>query len=144
MNAVLQADMAKRPDLFQFLGPIPPAQLNAWLSERRLTFPDDLKRIWLETGGGDMFKSETILGPHGKIELGDDIDSVNEFHRQKGLPADWLIFHTGLDLTAVRMPTSEYANLGEDSYEVKETFKSFADWYANSIRKEYAFRYGLL
>ena len=91
-----------------------------------------------------MFESETILGPHGKSELADDVDSVNEFHRQKGMPVDWLIFHTGLaGLTVVKMSTGEYASVRKGPYEVRETFDSFGDWYVNSIRNEFASRYGL-
>jgi hypothetical protein len=143
MNTLLQEDAARRPDIFYFFGPIPPAELDAWLNKRKLTVPDDLKQIWCETGGGDLFESETILGPYGKRELADDLDSVNEFHRQKGMPADWLLFHTGLGLTVVRISTGEYASLREGSYQVERTFSNFADWYANFIRKEYAQRYGL-
>jgi hypothetical protein len=38
-----------------------------------------LKQLWRETGGGDMLESETILGPYGKVDLTDDIDSVMIF-----------------------------------------------------------------
>lgn len=89
----------------------------------------------MKRGGGDVDQTETILGPYGNRELADDVDSVNEFHWRKGMPADWLIFHTGLGgLTVVKMSTGEYANVQHDSFEVEETFNSFADWYEKSIR----------
>jgi len=143
MNAIFQEDAARRPRIFLFNGPILPAELDAWLNKRKLTVPDDLKQIWCETGGGDIFESETILGPYGNRELGEDVDSENEFHRQKGMPTDWLLFHTGLGLTVVKMSTGEYASVREDSYDVQRIFKDLSDWYVNFIRKEYAGRYGL-
>ena len=90
-----------------------------------------------------MFETETILGPYGKKELADDIDSVNEFQRQKGLPVDWLLFHTGFERTVVKLTTGEYATLGLRSFDVQKTFTSLADWYANSMRPDHAKHYGL-
>ena len=47
-----------------------------------------------------MLESETILGPYGKVDLTDDIDSVNDFPWPRGMPANWLVFATGMgDLT---------------------------------------------
>jgi hypothetical protein len=143
MNALLQEDAARLPRIFVFNRPIPFAELDAWLSRRQFVVPDDLRQVWHETGGGNIFESETILGPYGNRELGEDVDSENEFHKQKGMSADWLLFHTGMNFTVIKMSGGQYASLKDGSYEVQETFRSFADWYANSIRKEYAPRYGL-
>jgi hypothetical protein len=138
MNSQIKEDAAKWPNEFYLLQPIPPAELNAWLSERNLTVPDDLKEVWRETGGGDVFDTETILCPYGNRDLADDVDSVNEFYWRRGMPVDWLIFATGIgELTVVKMSTGEYANVRYDSFEVTETFSSFADWYA-WIRKDLA------
>ena len=91
-----------------------------------------------------MFETETILSPFGQTNLADDLDSVNAFHRRKGLPSNYLIFHTGIGgLTVVKMPVGEYLSVREDSYEVQRTFASLADWYARLIRNEYASRYAL-
>lgn len=91
-----------------------------------------------------MFETETILGPFGRADLGDDIESVNQFHKQRGMPADWLILHTGIgNLTVVKMSSGEYASVQEGSYEVLQNFVSLADWYGRLIRGEYAARYGL-
>jgi len=144
MNALLENDRAKRPELFHFLGPMPSAELDAWLNDRHLVVPDDLKQFWHEAGGGELFETETILSPFGRKDLADDVESVNEFHREKGMPANWVIFHTGIGgLSVVEMPSGKYASVRESSYEVQETFASFADWYANLVRREYAPRYGL-
>jgi hypothetical protein len=135
MNESFREDMARHPELFLFNGPIPRGELDVWLRKRNLTVPEDLKEVWCETGGGDVDQTETILGPYGNRELADDVDSVNELHWQRGMPVDWLIFATGIgELTVVKMSAGEYANVRYSSYEIHETFNSFADWYAKSIR----------
>lgn len=139
----LQKDRAIRPDLFHFFGAIRSEKLDDWLRERKLTIPHDLKALWCETGGGDLFESETILGPFGAKDLGDDVDTINQYLWQNGLPATWLVFHTGLDLTVVKMSSGEYVLVQKDSYKQQETFRSLDDWYKHFIRKEYALRYGL-
>jgi hypothetical protein len=143
MLELLRADIARHPNAFVLNGPIPPAELETWLVARNLTVPDDLKRVWRETGGGDMFESETILGPYGKVELADDVDTVNQFHRKRGMPADWLVIATGMgELTVLRMSVGEYANVSYDSYHVTECFVSLLEWYAR-IRNEIGPQYGL-
>ena len=139
----LRRDCITRPDLFHFFGAIHPEKLDVWLRERKLVIPHDLREFWCETGGGDLFESETVLGPFGPPHLGDDVDSVNRGQWQNGMPADWLVFHTGLNFTVVLMSLGEYANVRADSYEIQETFRSLEDWYRCSIRKEYAPRYGM-
>jgi hypothetical protein len=144
MNAFLQSDRTKRPHLFRFHGPIPLEELDVWLHEHRFVVPEDLKQFWRETGGGELFESETILSPFGRPDLADDVESVNQFHREKGMPADWVIFHTGIGgLSVVQTASGKYATVREGSYEVQETFASLANWYLNLIRREYASRYGL-
>jgi len=139
----LRKDRLARPDLFHFFGAIQPEKLDAWLLERKLVIPADLKQLWCETGGGDLFESETILGPFGPRDTGDDVDSVSQGQWQNGMPADWLVFHTGLGLSVVKMSSGEYASLPLDSYDVCETFRSLEDWYTMLIRKEYAPHYGM-
>ncbi|MGO9085087.1 MAG: SMI1/KNR4 family protein [Candidatus Sulfotelmatobacter sp.] len=139
----LQKDNARRPDLFHFFGPILPEQLDAWLRGRKFVVPPDLREFWCQTGGGDLFESETVLSPLGPADTGDDVDSVNQYRWKNGMPPDWLIFHTGIGLTVVKMSSGEYANVREVSYEVQQTFTSLADWYVSFVRREYASRYGL-
>ena len=144
MNTLLQDDRAKRPNLFLFRGSIPSVELDAWLSEHQLAVTNDLKQFWQEAGGGELFETETILSPCGRGGSVDDVRTVNEFHRQRGMPADWMIFHMGLGgLSVVQSPFGTYASVREGSYEVQQTFESLADWYANLIRREYASRYNL-
>jgi hypothetical protein len=139
----LQKDRGIRPDLFHFFGSISAERLETWIRERKLVIPFDLKEFWIETGGGDLFESETVLGPFASVELGDDVDSANRGRWQEGMPADWLVFHDGLGLSVVLLSSGEYANVREGSHQVQETFSSLNEWYTCFIRKEYAPRYGL-
>jgi hypothetical protein len=145
MNSLLRNDQVKRPDLFHFRGAIPSSELNAWINERQYVVPSDLKQFWHEMGGGDLFESETILSPFGQSDLADDVDTVNRFHKEKGMPGNWIVFHIGLGgLSVVQVPSGLYASVREGPYyEVQQTFTSFADWYADLIHREYASRYGL-
>jgi hypothetical protein len=144
MMRQFRQDQAQRPELFLFARPISESELDAWLRERNLIIPADLKKFWCETGCGEMFESETILSPSGLPALADDIDSVNTFHRQQGMPNNYLIFHTGIGLSIVTIPDGQYASIQEGgSYTIQQTFSSLADWYSGLIRCEYAFRYGL-
>ena len=141
---LLEKDRAKRPDLFWLVGPIPAEQLHAWLMQHSLGVPDDLKQLWSQTGGGEMFETETLLSPFGRAGFGADVMGVNQFHRQKGMPTGLLIIHEGLGgLTAIDTASDKYVSVQPGSYEVRKTFGSLADWYANFIRPEYASRYGL-
>jgi hypothetical protein len=128
--------------LFSFSGKIDPKKLDAWLDNRGFVVPSDLKEFWRETGGGDLFESETILGPFTSEDLGDDVAGQNQFLWQKGMPREWLAFHTGLWLSAVNMRSGQYAALREPSFQIIQRFGSLADWY-HLVRKEYASRYGL-
>jgi hypothetical protein len=64
MNELFREDMAKRPGLFYLNGPIPRAELDAWLSKRDLTVPEDLKEVLVRNGrrrrGSDRDNSWTI------------------------------------------------------------------------------------
>src|SRR3989442_3494011 len=63
MRLTLLEDARKRPDLFVWRGAIDPVRLDAWLLSRRLKVPRDLRFFWVQTGGGDFFEGETVLGP---------------------------------------------------------------------------------
>lgn len=72
-------------------GSIPKERLDEWFRQRDLEVPSELAELWQETGGGNLFESETILGPFGDVLTGDDVDSVNEVHRGRGLNRGYLI-----------------------------------------------------
>lgn len=124
-------------------GAISNEQLNAWLRERRLELPDELLQLWRDTGGGELFESEVILGPFGDSRLGDDVDSVNEVHRGRGMDPRYLIVHVGSVLTAIRLADKKWVVLDQDTYEEIEEHDSFESWYRSVLRSEFADRYGL-
>ncbi len=143
MSRILHEDEAARPDLFVWNGPIERDELVRWLTSRGLDLPDDLVELWRETGGGDLFESETILGPHGNPDLADDVDSVNKSHRESGLSEAYLIVHVGLCLTAIRLVDKKWVVLDRRDHSESGEYESFESWYVAVLRSEYADRYGL-
>jgi len=111
------------------------------MAQRKISLPDDLVDLWHELGGGDLFESETILSPFGSSALGDDIQGVNELHFRQGLSPEYLLFHKGLYLSAVRLADGKYVALF-DSYVPFKEYSSLEDWYSD-LRSEYAALYGL-
>ena len=141
MLLILQ-DAIAMPKVFHWNGSIPEDRLDRWLSDRKLVVPEDLKRFWMATGGGSVFETEDLLGPFGNMQLLEDFDGPNDFHQSKGLPTDWLLFHTGTWLSAIRPGESQYLLLNKH-YAIIGEYVSFEQWYRNSIRTEFADRYGL-
>ncbi|MFM6209362.1 SMI1/KNR4 family protein [Planktothrix sp.] len=135
-------DAARHPQLFVWNGTIESNQLELWLQEHQLNLPQDLIELWKRTNGGDLFESETILSPFGDDSLGDDIESVNEFHDSQGMSKNYLLFHVGTGLSAVRLTDGYYVKLDESYQEIAE-FQSLDDWYRDELREEYAKRYNL-
>lgn len=144
MSIALFEDAAKRPDLFNWNGAVGEEAVGRWLRERRWVVPDDLRIVWAKTGGGEMFESETILGPFADPALGDDVDSVNEHLRTQGLPPDFLVFHAGVGgYTAVNQRDQSLAQIDPKTYQAASSFPTFDEWYSQVIRAEYAESYGL-
>lgn len=144
MSRLLQQDQSRRPDLFVWNGPIRIARLDDWLRQRRLELPDDLLQFWQDTGGGEVFESECILGPFGDRQLGEDVDSVNDLHRGRGMDRQYLVVHVGTALTAIRLKDKKWVVLDLQTYAELEDYESFESWYAGVLRAEFAERYGLL
>lgn len=90
-----------------------------------------------------MFESETILGPSRDVDLGDNLFTYNDEARHRGLSNSYVVFHFGLDVSAVRMPDLTYVSLGRVDLREQAEFASLEDWYLRLIRAEYAERYGL-
>jgi hypothetical protein len=105
--------------------------------------PQDLVQFWQQTGGGGLFETAEILGPHGDAATADDLDAINSWHRGQGLPERYYVFATGTFFSAVRLPDSRYVVLAEDSYEEEAEYPTLAAWYNQTLRQEYAERYGL-
>jgi hypothetical protein len=142
MKLKIIIDSKKRPDLFKWFGKINPQQLGSWLAEKQFLIPADLFEFFCQTGGGDIFETETILGPFGNKELGDDLEGMNMFHRKKGMQSKYLIFHIGLGISVIDQNSFHYLIL-DNNYSKVNTFDSFDNWYVNYLRAEYAERYGL-
>jgi hypothetical protein len=133
MNKLLMQDSERYPKRFVWNGAISRDRLNIWLQKHNLNLPEDLIALWEVTGGGDLFESETILSPFGDANLGDDIDSVNEFHYSQGMKQDYLVFHVGTGLSAVRLADGLYVTLTDNYQELTEFF-SLDDWYVGEVR----------
>ena len=143
MIRLLESDQRLRPELFVWNGPIPKERLEVWLRERKLQVPADLVSLWVEKGGGDLFESETILGPFGRADMGDDVDGVNRMFRSRGLDPSYLLIHVGVTLTAIRLRDQAWVTLQPTTYEETGEFDSMEEWYRSVLRIEFAQRYGL-
>jgi len=145
MLPTIYEDALKRPDLFRWFG-VTEAEFENWLTALPLSVHPGLVGLWRRTGGGDLFESETLLGPLVKDE-GDNVLKLNEYHWSKGLPSDLLIFHKGLCFSASSVDSRRHRNrlvsFRSGSYQIGRQFNTFNEWYQQTIRAEYAERYGL-
>jgi hypothetical protein len=139
----LMADAASRPELFVWNGPIDGEKLADWLQDRRWSVPGDLAALWRETGGGELFESVQILGPFGRRDFGDDVESVNARYHAEGLPPDLLVFSDTDGISAVQMAAGQIVVVDGANHQVLARFANLEDWYVRHIRAEYAARYGL-
>lgn len=141
----LTTDAMSRPDLFHWNGALEWAWLLGWLRARGLEehCPRELVAFWQETGGGDLFESETILGPRGDPEMGDDWDAVNRDFQSRGMQAHCLVFHVGMLVSAVDMRAGDFVELAPSDCHVLRRFTSLDVWYEETLRAEYAARYHL-
>ena len=137
-------DARQRPELFVWNGPIEDSVLSQWLRTRELEPPTDLVTFWLETGGGEIFEGETLLGPFGDSNLGDDVDGMNSFHQRSGLDPKYLVFHHGGSLvSAVSQDSGAIEVFDRTSYESLRTYHSFSEWYRAEMHDVYKGAYGL-
>ena len=141
----LADDARARPDLFNWLGRMNSSELQSWLARNEWvgSCPEDLKTFWQETGGGDVFETETILGPLGDPELGDDIAAVNREMKERGMPERFVVYHVGLLTSAVDTLSGDYVELAPQEFRVLRRFSSLDEWYTSTLRAEYGRRYGL-
>jgi hypothetical protein len=141
MNNLLRRDLAEEPRLFSWFGGISRNNLDDWMAREHLRVPEDLLAFWQELGGGDLFETETILGPFGDPVLGDDVKGVNDLHHGQGLPAEYFLFHKGLYMSAVRQGDGKYVKLSSEYSPIKE-YPSMDEWYSD-LRSEYSDVYDL-
>jgi hypothetical protein len=145
MPQSIYEDAIARPDLFHWFG-IAESEFDRWLNELPLRVHPGLVSFWRHTGGGVIFESETLLGPLVSTES-DNVLHFNEHHWNLGLPSDLLIFHAGVRLSAscvdVRRHRNRIVVLKSDSYAIEQWFDTFDKWYQNTLRTEFAGRYGM-
>jgi hypothetical protein len=142
MNRIL-LDAEARPRLFLWEGPLDPETLRILLSQKDWTIPDDLFSFWVATGGGDLFETETILGPKSSEELGDNLFTENDRLQKAGLPTDYMVFHMGLFLSAIRLRDGMYVRLDPRNFHELSEYSSMEDWYSSLIRSNYENDYDL-
>lgn len=145
MIPLLTHDMSVRPDLFQMDGGVDKQALDSWAMQRKLDLPRELLDVWQEVGGGELFETETILCPLAPAQLGDDLDSVNGYHRRRGMPERYVVFHVGMGgLSAYDQRGRSFCQLDDGAqYRTTARFVSLSTWYSGVLRQEYATRYGL-
>lgn len=145
MTTTLINDRHRRPELFRWNGPMERSALTKWLERNVLDgrLPEDLVALWAETGGGDVFETETILAPFGDASLGEDIIEVNRSLHEAGMPSQYLVFHTGLLTSAIDTLIGDYVELAPVDFRVVRRFSSLDDWYESTLRAEYSHRYGI-
>ncbi|MFK8001053.1 MAG: hypothetical protein AB8H86_15765 [Polyangiales bacterium] len=131
-------DASTRPELFVWNGAIDAQAFELWMLPL-CHAPFELIELWKQTGGGELFESETILGP-GAGELDSSLKERNDVLREEGLPDTYVVFHEGFFLSAFR-PGGLIVELNDRFQEIRR-FVSFAAWYG-AIRAEFADRYGL-
>jgi hypothetical protein len=144
MITKLKNDIYNRPELFFFYGPVPEKNILKKLQLMNINVPSALLELWKEIGGGEIFETETILSPVNDNNLGDDFESVNNYHYSQGLSKDFLIFHVGLGgLSTVSLKDESYYVIDDTTYKCVKGFNSLEEWYENHIRKTYAIKYNL-
>ncbi|MFZ1517725.1 MAG: SMI1/KNR4 family protein [Ignavibacteriaceae bacterium] len=143
MKLTILIDSEIKPMAFYWLGRIEKDKFNNWLKELNFILPDDLKEFFEITGGGTAFESEEFLCPMNIPIYESDFSEINKSYQMKGLPKDYIIFQLGVFLSAIRLSDQKYVLLEKNNYTVISEFISFNEWYANTIRDEFAVRYGL-
>ena len=140
----IMADASSRPDLFVWNGPIEGEQLRRWLSENKFNVPEDFITFLELTGGGDLFESETILGPYGDVELGDDLLYRCQHQPPLGRHAGRICCISSRG-SSFCDPASDqkYVTLTGSDFQEKGAFSSLEGRYVESLRKEYRELYGL-
>jgi hypothetical protein len=145
MPPTIHDDALARPDLFDWFG-VAETEFEQWLTVLRLRVHPGLVSFWRRTGGGDCFETETLLGPLATDE-GDNVLEMSEFYWNRGLSHDLLLFHSGMCLSASSVDMRRHRNrlvvFKPQTFEVVQWFDTFNAWYLNTLRSEYAQRYGL-
>ncbi len=140
--AILQ-DASSHPELFSWVGPLNHAQLVEFLHLKRWQIPIDLLDLWLRTGGGDFFESETFFAPFSDVWADDKLESVNASLWCKGMPKQYLAIHDGIKFTTLDLSNARYYFVDEHTFAVTDTFDSLNSWYLRGLRPLFQEKYSL-
>jgi hypothetical protein len=145
MPASILEDSLERPELFHWFGVIE-SDFDRWLHELPFRVHPGLVTFWRRTGGGDVFESETLLGPLHPDES-ENVLKLTEFHWNRGLPSHLVLFHVGSFYSASNANKPRHGPLlvtmKPGSYEIEKTYGTFHQWYSDALRAEFRGRYGL-
>ena len=145
MAASIFEDSLARPELFHWFG-IVESDFDRWLHELPCRVHPGLVAFWRRTGGGDVFESETLLGPLHPDESA-NVLKLTQFHWSKGLPNRFTLFHVGSFYSASDTSKTRHGprlvTMKLGSYEVEKTYRTFHEWYSDALRSEFRGRYGL-
>jgi hypothetical protein len=136
-------DARQKPELFRWNGPLDADAIDRWIARMRWRIPLDLRSLWVVTGGGELFESETLLRP---LEFDDtsEITRVTEWWRARGLAEQLVVFHEGMGLSAIRQSDGYYVWVPfTEPIRPACAFQHLDEWYEKLIRAEYASRYGM-
>jgi hypothetical protein len=138
---LLFEDSEDSTQAFVFNGPIPADYLRKWIDETGYLIPEELFDTWATLGGGDLFESETLFQPIP--DHLDDIEAENRRLWKRGLSASFLVFHSGVVISAIDQMSGEIVTFDLRTMTELRRFLSLNEWYRETVRKEFAARYGL-
>jgi len=143
LNLAILVDAQRFPHLFHWNGGIEMSVLREWLKFHHLIVPEDLELLWHRTGGGEVFETDTVLGPFGDEGLGDDVLTVNAYHSAKGLEAQYLVFYVRAErLGAFAQADRMYVSLSREDYEPIARYADLNGWYASEVRAHHSDGHG--
>ena len=142
MTRSIFADAQAKPHLFLWNKSIETQRLLDWANQHGWIIPFDLLDIWSQTGGGDIFESETLLRPVVDDRDDESVEHRTRWYRARGLPAGMFVFHEGMGVSAIRRERPGYVWFDMQE-RLAASYGSFDEWYVQLIRLEYAERYGL-
>jgi hypothetical protein len=131
------------PRLFHWYGIGSPSMIKAWMAERRIVVPSDLRLFWEQTGGGDFFEVESLLGPCEVPSWGDRLDDSAIVLYEQGLSKSYLPIHVGTTVTAIDPYGLAYVSFDINDFVIQRRFVSFDDWYIQAVRPLHESVYGL-
>lgn len=134
MNDLLRKDILGHPMLFELSGPM---VISKGTARELGQLPIDLAALWEEFGGGEMFESETVFKPTGDAS----VVVITNHALERGLAQGHFVFHEGLCLSSWSCNT--FYVFDSDSLTVLATHSTLDSWYKETIRSEYAKRYGI-